>query len=34
MLLGCNLAAKGAVKASKGLVLGLKRLLVRRRETV
>lgn len=34
LLLGCNLAAKGAVTASKGLLLGLKRLLLGRREPV
>ena len=34
LLLACNLAAKGAAKAGKGLLLGLKRLLIGRRETV
>lgn len=34
LLLGCNLAARGAAKASKGLLLGLKRLLLGRRESV
>jgi uncharacterized membrane protein len=34
MILGCNQAARGAVKASKGLLLGLKYLLVGRRKTV